>query len=206
MTLTRDGIAGLVCLAISIVLLFLTVDLPPAVMVPIGPAFYPRVVLILLAFLSLILLAGELRGRPRRTAAAVPDAAAARAAAATPANATPASATPASAPPNPVAPDLPAPNVATPAASPAATERPNYRLVLATFVLFGVYVVILPWVGFRIATFLFVAALQPTLEWPRSRQRWLLVVAVAIATALACHFIFEDYLSVLLPRGRWSGM
>jgi disulfide bond formation protein DsbB len=51
-----------------------------------------------------------------------------------------------------------------------------------------------------------VLALQITLEWPQSRMRWLLAVAVAIATALICHFIFEDYLSVLLPRGTWSGM
>ena len=206
MMLTRDGIAGLVCLAISIFLLFLTLDLPPAVMVPIGPAFYPRVVLILMAILSPILLVGDLRGRSRRT---VPQAAAARAVAASRVEAASNLAASNVGAPSVGAPSVAAPNMAAPAAavaSPAMAEPPNYRLVLATFVLFGVYVVILPWLGFRIATFLFVAALQPTLEWPRSRQRWLLVVAVAIATALACHFIFEDYLSVLLPRGRWSGM
>ena len=33
-----------------------------------------------------------------------------------------------------------------------------------------------------------------------------IVVAVAIATSLLCFFIFEDYLSVLLPRGMWGGL
>jgi hypothetical protein len=79
-------------------------------------------------------------------------------------------------------------------------------LVLATFVLFGCYVMLLPELGFRIATFLFVGALQITLEWPRSWKHWLLVLAVAIGTMIACQLVFEDYLSVLLPRGRWSGL
>jgi hypothetical protein len=84
--------------------------------------------------------------------------------------------------------------------------RPNYPLVLATFVAFGVYVLLLAYLGFRVATFLFVATLQVILDRPRSWQRWLLVVAVAFGTTLACHFVFEDYLSVLLPRGDWSGL
>jgi hypothetical protein len=53
---------------------------------------------------------------------------------------------------------------------------------------------------------LFVLALQITLEWPQSAKRWALAVAVAVATGLICHFVFEDYLSVLLPRGTWSQM
>ncbi|HKS86950.1 MAG TPA: tripartite tricarboxylate transporter TctB family protein [Pseudolabrys sp.] len=87
-----------------------------------------------------------------------------------------------------------------------AGPAPNYRLVLATFVLFGLYIVLLPGLGFRISTFLFVMALQITLEWPRNLKYWLLVVAVALATTLVCHIVFEDYLSVLLPRGTWSEM
>jgi hypothetical protein len=54
--MSRDGISGLVCLAISIALLTQTFGLPPATIVPIGPAFYPRVVLFLLmlVFWSLV--------------------------------------------------------------------------------------------------------------------------------------------------------
>jgi hypothetical protein len=162
--LRRDGIAGLVCLAISIWLLTLTWDLPPPLMVTIGPAFYPRVVLGFMALLSVILIASDVVAWRRREAAAV----------------------------------------AAPAAP--AGHRPNYPLVLASFIAFGAYIALLPELGFRIATFLFVAGLQVTLEWPRSWMRWLLVFVVAIATAEICYLVFEDYLSVLLPRGSWSGM
>ncbi len=164
MMLTRDGIAGLVCLAISIALLWLTRGLPPAVVVPLGPAFYPRVILGLTGALSLLLIVSDVLAVRRAAAAGMPP----------------------------------------PARAPA--ERPNYRLVLATFVLFGIYIALLPELGFRIATFLFVGALQVTLEWPRSWKQWLLVLIVAVATTLVCQLVFEDYLSVLLPRGRWSGL
>jgi hypothetical protein len=162
--LSRDSISGLVCLAISLFMLVLTFGLPPATMVPIGPAFYPRVVLSLTAVLSIILIGLDVYASRTRPGAPVQ-------------------------------------------AEPAQTgPAPNYRLVLATFVLFGLYIALIPKLGFRISTFLFVLALQITLEWPQSRMRWALAVAIAIATALICFFIFEDYLLVLLPRGTWSGM
>jgi putative tricarboxylic transport membrane protein len=164
MMLTRDGIAGLVCLAIAIWLLLLTRDMPPALLVPIGPAFYPRVVLAILGMLGAMLLASDLiAARRRRTTGA------------------------------------------TPPAVEAALPR-NYLLVLATFVLFGLYILALPELGFRISTFLFAAALQATLDWPRDAKRWALIAVVALATTLICHLVFETYLSVLLPRGRWSGL
>jgi hypothetical protein len=165
--LSRDGIAGLVCLAISLWLLALTIWLPPATMVPIGPAFYPRIVLSLMAFLSALLLVLDLVGRRRRQVAAA----------------------------------TPAPGI-----SAAPVLSPNYQLVFRTFIEFGIYIALLPPLGFRIATFLFVLALQVTLEMPRDRTRWLLTVVVAIATSLVCYYVFEDYLSVLLPRGTWSQM
>jgi putative tricarboxylic transport membrane protein len=165
--LGRDGIAGLVCLALSIGLFILTFGLPPAAMVPVGPAFYPRVVILLFGLLSLILIVLDLRAmrgaRSRVAAAAAPG-------------------------------------------MPTAGAQPNYRLVLATFVEFGLYIAVLPLIGFRISTFLFVLALEVTLEWPRDTKRWALAVAVAIATSAACYFVFENYLSVLLPRGTWSGI
>jgi hypothetical protein len=68
MMLSRDGISGLVCLAISVILLTQTFGLPPAAIVPIGPAFYPRVVLSILMLLSVILIALDFRAM--RTAAA----------------------------------------------------------------------------------------------------------------------------------------
>jgi putative tricarboxylic transport membrane protein len=165
--LGRDGIAGLVCLALSIGLFMLTFGLPPAAMVPVGPAFYPRVIILLFGLLSVILIVLDLRAmRGVRSGAAA---------------------------------------VAAPH-TPTAGAQPNYRLVLATFVEFGLYIAVLPLIGFRISTFLFVLALEVTLEWPRDTKRWALAVALAIATSAACYFVFENYLSVLLPRGTWSGM
>jgi hypothetical protein len=142
-------------------MLVMTLALPPASMVPIGPAFYPRIVLAVTALLSAVLIVIDLK-----TARANADA------------------------PKPAAPG----------------PAPNYRLVLATFVLFGLYIALMPKLGFRISTALFVLLLQITLEWPQTPKRWLLVIAVALGTALACHFVFEQYLSVLLPRGTWSEM
>jgi hypothetical protein len=164
--LGRDGIAGLVCLVLSVGLYALTFELPPATVVPIGPAFYPRVVILMLGVLSVILIVLDLRAA--RT--------------------------------------LRAGTATVPAAAAATGPAPNYRLVLATFIEFGLYIAMLPLLGFRISTFLFVMALQVTLEWPRSTKHWALAVAVAVATSLVCFIVFEDYLQVLLPRGTWSGM
>ena len=152
----RDGIAGLACLAASLGLLAATIGLPGAsLLVPVGPGFYPRIVLGLTAVLSAALVAADLMARARRPAAQ--------------------------------------------AGAPA-----NHRLVLATFAIIGVYIALLPGLGFRIATFAFVAVLQVVLEPPRGRNGWLRVVIVALATTLVTYLMFERYLSVLLPRGRWT--
>ena len=47
--MTRDGVAGLICLALSIGMLALTRGLPQSSFVPIGPEFYPRIVLGIMA-------------------------------------------------------------------------------------------------------------------------------------------------------------
>jgi hypothetical protein len=80
----------------------------------------------------------------------------------------------------------------------------NYRLVFLVFLVSGAYVCALPYVGYRIATLLFVAVLQVTLKWPASRKGWIMVAVTAFATTAATYVIFESYLTVLLPRGRWT--
>lgn len=157
--LGRDGIAGLVCLGLSIILLVLTRGLPQSTLVPIGPDFYPRIVLGVMAVLSAALVAIDVIAARRRVASPMP----------------------------------------------AAPAR-NYGLVALTFIVFGIYVASLPFLGFRLATFSFVAALQAVLEPPRSRRRWVMVVVMAAACALITHLVFERYLHVLLPRGSWTGM
>ena len=150
MRLTRDGLGGLACLAGSLVLLWSSREIPQPALVPIGPAFYPRIVLGVTATLSAALLIVDLF---RRT-------------------------------------------------PPAPVTRVSYRLVLLTFVVFTLYVVMLPLLGYRLSTLLFVAGLQATLDPPRGPRDWALVGAVALISTLVTYYLFERYLSVLLPRGR----
>jgi putative tricarboxylic transport membrane protein len=163
MRLSRDSLTGLICFALSLWMLFLARDLPRNPLVPIGPDFYPRIVLVVMALFSAALIVTDAVSAWRRA------------------------------------------RIASSAESPPPEKR-NYSLVGATFTTFAVYVFLLPLVGFRIATFLFVAALQVILEPPRdSGRRWIIVLLAALTTVIATYFAFEVYLSVLLPRGRWTG-
>ncbi|HET8575920.1 MAG TPA: tripartite tricarboxylate transporter TctB family protein [Methylomirabilota bacterium] len=155
--LGRDGWAGGVCLLGSLWLLLLTRGLPQPALVPIGPGFYPRIVLAVTAVLSAVLIGTDLlarrRSRPARAAPGVPR---------------------------------------------------NYRLVWITFGIFTAYVLLLPALGYRLATFLFVLAIQLALE-PEVRRHWIRILVIALASAVLTHFVFERWLSVLLPRSRWLG-
>jgi putative tricarboxylic transport membrane protein len=150
--LSRDGWTGLVALATSLFLFALTLELKQNPLVPIGPGFYPRIVLGISAVLAAALIIFDLIGARK--------------------------------------------------ASPA--QNLNHGLVLAVFVIFGVYVGALPFIGFRIATFLFVAGLQATLEPPRTVKGWLLIGVTALVTTAVAYVVFERYLQVFLPRGRWT--
>jgi len=77
----------------------------------------------------------------------------------------------------------------------------NHALVAVVFVIFGLYVVLLPLIGFRLSTLLFVGVLQAVLGPPKDPVGWCVLVAVAIITALGTHLLFERGLGVLLPRG-----
>lgn len=56
----RDGLAGLAAAAASLALFWLTLGLETSPLVPIGPAFYPRIVLGITAVLGLALVASSL--------------------------------------------------------------------------------------------------------------------------------------------------
>ncbi|MGH8704666.1 MAG: tripartite tricarboxylate transporter TctB family protein [Burkholderiales bacterium] len=161
----RDGLTGLVVCAASLVLFWLTLELKDNPLVPIGPGFYPRVVLAITAALGAwLVLSDFLRSRRRP-----------------PAGAKPAAATPSAA-------------------------QPNYIAVAIQFVLFGLYVAALPSLGFRISTFIYVGAVNAVLDPPQRPKQWWRVIALALAAAFATWFVFERYLSVLMPRGRWTGL
>jgi hypothetical protein len=149
---SRDGWAGLAVLAASLFLFALTLGLKGNALVPIGPGFYPRIVLGLTAVLAAALVAWDLlRGRRAQ-----------------------------------------------------APDDANYGAVLLHFAVFGTYAAALPWLGFRVATFVYVAAANALLDPPRSAKGWLRVAAVAAVTTVLVYVAFEHYLSVLLPRGRWT--
>jgi putative tricarboxylic transport membrane protein len=150
--LSRAGWAGLAALVASLVLFALTLGLKQNPLVPIGPGFYPRIVLGLSAVLAVLLIVFDLR----------------------------------------------APKV-------SEASKANYPLVLLVFVVFGIYIGLMPWIGFRVSTFLFVAALQSLLGPPKGLKGWLVVLATALITTAATYVLFERYLTVLLPRGRWTG-
>jgi hypothetical protein len=158
MSIGRDGMVGLILLAIRLVLLVKSFQLPSLPIVPVGPGFYPAIVLSFMAAASALLVLQDLL-KPRAPAAAAAD-------------------------------DAP---------------RRNYRLVVIAFAIVGAYVALLPLVGFRVATVLFVGALQAALGRPQTARQWGELAAVALGTAMVSYFVFERYLLVLLPRGAWTG-
>jgi putative tricarboxylic transport membrane protein len=151
----RDGYAALALVAASLLLYWATLGLQQHPLVPIGPGFYPRILLGLTAGLSALLGISDVVRRRRR-----------------------------------------------PAREEVATRRPDYGLVLRAFVVFGAYVFLLPYLGFRIATFAFLVVMQALLEWPGGARRWIAVLAVALIATAATYAVFELYLKILLPRGR----
>jgi putative tricarboxylic transport membrane protein len=152
--LSRDGWGGLAVLAASLFLFALTLGLKDSPLVPIGPGFYPRIVLGLTAVLAAALVAFDLLRKKEK---------------------------------------------------PAPAERPNYGAVVLHFAVFGLYVLALPELGFRVATVVYIAAANALLEWPKTAKGWARVAAVAFIAMAVVYLVFEHYLTVLLPRGRWTG-
>lgn len=153
MKLGRDGWAGLAVLIASLVLFGLTLGLQDSPMVPIGPGFYPRIVLGITAALAAWLVLADWRAKK----------------------------------------------------APAPRQPANYGLVASMFALFGLYAGALAVFGFRLSTLLYLAAANALLEPPRGAKGWVRVALVAVLTTVVVYVVFERYLLVLLPRGRWTG-
>src|SRR5690606_35645744 len=86
-----------------------------------------------------------------------------------------------------------------------AQSSPGFWRVPLLFGIVGAYVFLLPVLGYRLATVLFVLALMPAIEWPTSVRAWATVISISIATSLVSHLVFGRYLLVLLPRGSLTG-
>lgn len=130
----------------------MTLGLKGTALVPIGPGFYPRIVLGVTAVLALSLLASDFFRKE----------------------------------------SLP------------KAEKANYAAVVLHFAVFGIYVLLLPGLGFRIATFAYVAVANALMAPPGRPMDWLRVVLLALGTVVATYLAFDIYLTVLLPRGRWT--
>jgi putative tricarboxylic transport membrane protein len=150
--LSKDGWGGLAVLAASLFLFALTLGLKDNPLVPIGPGYYPRIVLGVTAAFALALVVSDLFARKQ----------------------------------------------------PSAKQSLNYLLVVEMFAVFGLYVGALPYLGFRISTFFYVAATNALLDVPRSVRNWARVLLVAMITTVVVYYVFERYLTVLMPRGRWT--
>jgi len=150
--LSKDGWGGLAVLAASLFLFALTLGLKDNPLVPIGPGYYPRIVLAITAAFALALVVSDFLSEK----------------------------------------------------SARVREPLNYLLVVEMFALFGLYVGALPYLGFRISTFVYVAASNALLDSPKSAKGWGRVLLVAAITTLVVYYVFERYLTVLMPRGRWT--
>ena len=142
-------------LAASLFLFAATIGLQDNPLVPIGPGFYPRIILGITAALAALLVAFELF---RKDADREPE-----------------------------------------------KEKLNYGLVAVMFAAFGLYCGALPYLGFRVATALYVSASNALLDPPRGVKGWARALVVGLVTSVLVYMAFERYLSVLLPRGRWTG-
>ena len=156
MKLSRDGWGGLAALAASLFLYALTLGLKDNPLVPIGPGYYPRIVLGITAILAAAVVIADFWKSK------------------------------------------------APRAPSTGEQKLNYAMVAAMFAVFGLYCGALPFVGFRIATFIYLAATNAMLDPPASTKGYLRVLAVALATTVVVYLAFERYLDVLLPRGRWT--
>jgi putative tricarboxylic transport membrane protein len=148
--LSKDGWSGLAILLASLVLFGLTLGLKDNPLVPIGPGFYPRIVLAVTAVLALAVLVFSFRQKSEKP------------------------------------------------------EAVNYGMVVSMFAVFGLYCGALPFLGFRIATLLYIAATNTLLDYPKNAKGWARVAIVSIVTTVAVYYVFERYLTVLLPRGSWT--
>jgi hypothetical protein len=148
---SRDGWGAAAVLAASVALFAATLGLKDNPLVPIGPGYYPRIVLAITALLALWVFISE-------------------------------------------------------ALSPGQDKESNqlnYGLVATLFAVFGLYCGALPYIGFRLSTFAYVAATNALLDRPRGLRGAGRVALVALITTVVVYYTFERYLLVLLPRGRW---
>lgn len=76
------------------------------------------------------------------------------------------------------------------------------RLVIILFVLLAVYLWAIPWVGFSIATFVFLLVAQALLA-PRTWFAAGVGLVIAVLFSFGMNWLFAEVFLVFLPRGAW---
>lgn len=74
------------------------------------------------------------------------------------------------------------------------------RLVVVLFISLGVYIAIMPVVGYSISTFVFLMVLQLAYA-PWGHRTFIIVPIIALAFSFGLNFVFYEYFRVFLPRG-----
>ena len=81
----------------------------------------------------------------------------------------------------------------------AAWARRRY-LVFVVLAALGIYIVLLPILGFSIASFLFILGLE-LLLMPRGWKTAVIAVVVAVVFSFGLNWLFAEVFNVFLPRG-----
>ena len=158
MAINRDTIAAIFLLLVCGGLAVASLDIREPDYGQLSPAAWPRVIVGVLAFLSLIYLVTSLRQGP--------DA------------------------PNPDAPKG------------TAEFFAYWRNVIFCFVLFGIYLLAVPYLGMLIGGATFVFCLLTALGGLRAWPLHLLIAGIAVG---GMWLLFTQGLGVILPRGEWTG-
>ena len=145
----------------SILLLFNTMGISTPPIVPLGPAFYPRILLALLLIMGMILFIFDISKQ-----------------------------------------------------KPSGERKEDkkkalkdegwlikYKKIIWGFVVFGLYILLIPIIGFYSTTAIVLVILQGLLGYKELKQLSLFFV-ISIVTTVCIYLIFEKYLMVVFPKGR----
>lgn len=156
----RDAVIGLIIVVMSILLLFNTMGIPTPPIVPLGPAFYPRILLGLLLIMGMILfILGILKGRSSG-------------------------------------------DKKSEKKKVLEDERwlIRYKKIIWGFVVFGLYILFIPIIGFYVSTAIVLVILQGILGY-RELKQFSIFFMISIITTVCIYLIFEKYLMVVFPKG-----
>lgn len=155
----RDSYIGIALMLLCTFLYFQSTKIPHSPLVPVGAAFYPRIILILLFLMGLILMLSDISGTCKKRIER-------------------------------------GGKLITGSFSPFT----KFQYVIWTFLIVGLYIFSISFLGFYLSTTFFIAGLQWYLS-ARIIRRLPKYLAISIITTLLIYIVFEKYLHIFFPRG-----